>query len=321
MLISAHPMSMEPSMQPSRQPNPGDTIFVIGSGNQLWKHLHFRHAFHFWHRPQSRSRHWPEELNLVRFTFTPFSDGSVLSGFKTGNITVESGGDDIEISNCWLDALFLDGGSGYLIESNYLDRHYCSPGCNYTSTFGNNNVTNSVFRNNVFQTKITGFDESSVLFDQNLFLNWNGGNGGFLTNSFIRLENNIFFGADDSLGCTNCIYPQVIVGADTTNGNLDFYHVGGSPVGQDPLIEGLSLGTNNYMNPGLYSYHSLTLEPGSPAIGAGTGGQDLGVLGGLAPFTYHGHPLLPRITSWTSPGQIIQAGGTINVTIEAKAAE
>ena len=296
----------------------GDTIFVVGSETS-YGNITITDELYIFGTGHNPDPALARRAELGTVTFTQYSGGSVLSGFRTGYITVESGADDIEISNCWITGLSLLGGSGYLIEGNYMNATYLGSG-NYYSIYGAFNVSSSIIRNNIFQSSLFQFDESTVLFDQNLFLHNGGVTSAYTSCSFITLENNIFLGVDDSSGCASCVYPVVIVGSDTTNGNLDFYYAGGLPVGQDPLIVGLTLNDANYFTAN-YNYQSLVLAVGSPAIGAGTGGQDLGVLAGLAPYTDHGHPPLPRITSWTSTGQIIQAGGSINITIQAKSAE
>jgi hypothetical protein len=293
----------------------GDTIFVVGSAVSYGNITLYDSLFIFGagHNPNSALT---LQSLLGTVTFSTFSAGSVLSGFKTGVITVNT--DNIEISNCWIQTLNFNGGKYYLIEGNYFNRSYLGAGAYYSIT-GSSSVAESVLRNNIFQSTIRYFTAPTVLFDQNLFLR--DASGGFQFSSSVKVENNIFLGVDDSTGCDNCVYTETIVGVDTTNGNLDFYYIGGTGVGLDPLIEGMIINPDNSFPNGLYNYQSLTLLPGSPAIGAGTFGQDLGVLGGLVPYTETGHPPLPQIVSWNGPGQVVQAGGTLNVTIQAKAAD
>jgi hypothetical protein len=67
----------------------------------------------------------------------------------------------------------------------------------------------------------------------------------------------------------------------------------------------------------VYSINNdLTLQTGSPAIGTGVGGTDMGVFGGLNPYDIHGTSL-PTVKAITVPNTVPQ-GSNMNVGVEAK---
>jgi hypothetical protein len=66
-----------------------------------------------------------------------------------------------------------------------------------------------------------------------------------------------------------------------------------------------------------YSGGDYHLKPGSPAIGAGCDGQDIGIYGGLTPFVDGGYPRLPVITKIETSGIGTKQSG-VNVHIKAK---
>jgi hypothetical protein len=55
------------------------------------------------------------------------------------------------------------------------------------------------------------------------------------------------------------------------------------------------------------------LKPGSPAIGAGTSGQDIGPFGGTTPYVLSGIPSIPAVTGLTIPGS---ASTTLPVNVK-----
>ena len=181
----------------------GDTIFVVGSGISYGSISISDQLFIFGagHHPDP-TLSGRSELGTI--TFTQFADGSVLSGFKTGSITIQANADNIEISNCWIIHINFLGGQGYLTEGNYIQG--LASGDNF-AVIANGTVLNSTFRNNIFNRLFRDFQEPSILVDQNLFLAGNYSTGGFYNCSNLMVQNNIFLGTEDSTGCANCVYP------------------------------------------------------------------------------------------------------------------
>lgn len=119
-----------------------------------------------------------------------------------------------------------------------------------------------------------------------------GSNLGFFTNN--TFENNILFGTG--------------AGSDffvTSNGNTSINNLIG-----DPLLTNVPIA--GFID---YSTFNPTLGVGSPAIGTGEGGTDMGVFGGAAPMKLDG-TLIPLIQSLTLPSLILK-GTDLPVQVKA----
>jgi len=65
--------------------------------------------------------------------------------------------------------------------------------------------------------------------------------------------------------------------------------------------------------------HDYGLQVGSPAIGAGTGGTDIGLTGGMYPLNQlKGNSPLPVVTSLSLPNSSVPLNGTLQGNIQAK---
>ena len=156
-----------------------------------------------------------------------------------------------------------------------------------------------------------GGNPITIFFDQNLFLAAHWGYGGLCGCSNLEITNSIFLGASTVMfPCTDCVFMDYV----------EWYWDAGLTqcVGNDPLFENW----NAYgCSTNWYNFENLTLDALSPAKGAGNNGQDLGVLDHAnslyTPYDSAGYPPLPRISKWVSPTKSIQAGGTIQITIDA----
>ena len=151
---------------------------------------------------------------------------------------------------------------------------------------------------------------------------WSG--AGSLVSGNIRntlFENNIFYGITPNSGTqTDCIYANNITYL-TSNDNLP-------PAGQ--------AGSNNlpgvnplFVNPApvsspLFDYaRDYRLQPGSPAIGAGTLGTDIGMYEPDFTFSKTGEPARPQTTAvLPNPGSVPVNGTTnVNFTIRKSTTE
>ncbi len=117
------------------------------------------------------------------------------------------------------------------------------------------------------------------------------GNGSFI------LKNNIFLGYHGA--DANCIYQNNVF-------NTDY---GAAPAGNGNIgVTGTVMESNvfvGYITQGTYSYDArYVLKPGSPAIGAGVGGVDCGMFGGINPYKLSGMPRIPAIYKLTAPSTI-----------------
>ena len=239
-----------------------------------------------------------------------------------GNIFIENGDIDRIIiqDNCC-----TGGGS----VSNLVIRN-CVIGGRETSNFSvidfvgtYYTATSVVITNNIILGSSSTGTHGSVrsndaIIKNNLFL----GNGSSNDHAFgvvgvSTVSNNVFYGRDLTPATANGI-------SNTTfNNNISF---GGTnndfPVG----VNGNSGDTTGYTNVNpifidvpLVDDWSFDLDPtpntGSPLLGAGNDGNDIGVTGGTIPFSTTGTPL-PIIKVLRAP-EVIKQGTNLNATIEA----
>lgn len=106
-------------------------------------------------------------------------------------------------------------------------------------------------------------------------------------------QNNLSFGASDN------VFPTI--DGNTSANNIE---------AQDPVFSNLPFGT-------AYSFsYDATLQAGSPAIGTGFGGTDMGIFGGLSPFDVYGTSL-PIVQTIIAPASVTQ-GTNMDVRVNAK---
>lgn len=194
------------------------------------------------------------------------------------------------IINCGVDSFSIDIKSynEVLISNNLISSFwYWSNSCYKGKGIKANNLTNtSYIFNNVIKVP-TG--ASAPCSDENIIMN--------IENSNSLIFNNIFYGGVIS-GIQNGFYNNLCyeTNLELGNGNLKI---------QDP-------------NTCFVDYWSdFHLKPGSPAIGAGLNGVDMGVYGGETPFNDSGYPDIPAIYYLDVPFVGSQKEG-INVTIKVK---
>lgn len=161
------------------------------------------------------------------------------------------------------------------------------------------NVTNAIIKNNIFYNH-TGISGSGA------FYNYNGPN---VTNA--QIINNIFYNSHPTLFTLGCVYQNNITYSsssvypeiDTLNGNINnvdplFINV--------PITGGFS--TNN-------NYH---LQSGSPAIGAGLAGADIGFYDGSNMVTYKGEVIgIPVVRQMNVINTNVPQNGNVNVKVRS----
>jgi hypothetical protein len=269
-------------------------------------------------------------LYLVRQNASIGASGSRIRGFYfQGTVYISgsfSGGaandkrmENIVIERCRLDDVMWHQTD--VIYSNDTIRNcllQSSGSTFYAATF--NNI---IYHNNIFDASAMGqnywaeVNLSSVYLRNNIILNY-GSN--FFSSGAYRLlnvvvENNIFYSAEPQ-GCYGCTFNHnitynnsnnVIPGTDNSgSGNL---------IGIDPQF------TNYPFSGGAFSYgYNFTLKSTSPGIDAGTDNSDIGISGGLLPFTPGLNPKIPQMTELKFPDNAssVKAGGTLNVSFKAK---
>ena len=168
--------------------------------------------------------------------------------------------------------------------------------CNYFSyiytIYFTYNHSNILVINNYFAGYVSIGANFSGIFANNIFA--------YPTTIYnSTLVNNI---ALHSVSLTNCLSTYNI-GNSTQFGNQNGNQ---QNVAQSSLFVGLS---------GNSTDGQWQLKPGSPAIGAGEGGTDIGIFGGEMPYKISGLPPIPAIYSLDSQSL---PSNTLNVTLKAK---
>ena len=103
---------------------------------------------------------------------------------------------------------------------------------------------------------------------------------------------------------------NVLVGSAGNPGSVG----SGNHVDEDPLFVTYTL------TGGPYSYsHDLDVQ-NTNAINGGTDASDMGIHGGMLPYTPGANPRMPQMTEITFPADAstVKAGGTLGVTFKAK---
>ena len=254
---------------------------------------------------------------LDRFTIRKEASGSSFIGVDAG-FSIQNDVDDILIENCNIDRISLnnnnDNNQQNILVSNSLisSRIYL-----YRSGSEQNNF---IFSNNIIQVAdITGDNsltdiEGRVIFKNNIFLQ----NGTELFDRIkgLVLENNIFYSAEPQ-GCNQCTFLHNLT-FDNDNNNLigeaseNPNSVGeGNIIGQDPKFVNINQITFTNQN-------DYNLQSGSPAIGAGKDGTDIGIYGGSYPWNIEVATIVPVVTSLTIPVGVVQENGQLEFTFSAE---
>lgn len=177
------------------------------------------------------------------------------------------------------------------------------------------NATNVMVMNNFISGEIRSYQPQTFLFTQNIvyagaLYNYGDANGIF------QVSNSMFFGGYWQGGNIPTYGRYKAQNCLTWNDYYGTYDFAGS---ENPAntVENCILSTN----PQLEEYLEITglqLANGSPAIGAGFGGEDLGVYHNYA-FSPLGNPIgYPTLTIDSAPSSV-PAGGDLNVTVTAEA--
>jgi len=186
------------------------------------------------------------------------------------------------------------------------------------------NGNNVVVSNNFIQYLTAGTNLQGIIIINNHFTL--GYYNICLTVSNALVANNIFYQKSNSMATV----PYVTSTFNTTFNNNIYFNTSNA----NPLMIGVNNNTGNgnftadpkYIN---FDFNDATinrndnmqLQPGSPAINAGTDGKDIGPYGGASPMQYplSGEPAIPQIRSMNISNTVIPVNGTINVKLKANA--
>lgn len=159
--------------------------------------------------------------------------------------------------------------------------------------------TNAIITNNILPFAVNmAYNTCSAIISNNIFRNFQ---------QFVYIYNSVF-------------QNNIIIG---NSGVWNFINSSVSyNLSQNPNFP---TGNNNQSNVDMYSVFlnqngsidkDFILKPGSPAIGSGFGGTDMGVFGGNTPYKLALQPAVPAITNIIAPAS--NDGNTIQVTFSAK---
>lgn len=181
---------------------------------------------------------------------------------------------------------------------------------------------NVIFHNNIFDNEVlyqySDMDLTSVYLKNNVILDESSN---FFNSSYYQIinmvvQNNIFYDAEPQ-GCYGC----------TFNNNITYLNTNDDPIGTDNFGSGNLIGTDpkfeNYPSNGGgfdYQYDFTLKDPESPGLDAGTDESDIGMTGGLMPYTPGKNPRIPQVTEISFPDNAssVKVGGSLNVTFKAK---
>lgn len=172
-----------------------------------------------------------------------------------------------------------------------LTNNVFGPGYAYTANLNMNG--NVILRNNIFLNRATD---------------------GFVAAAGLVLENNIFYKYEPT-GCTNCTFNNNITYLCNNNTLPPSGSVGsGNIQSADPKFV-------NYPALGGVDHsfaHDYGLQAGSPAIGTGTNGTNIGLTGGNSPVNnIQQFPKIPAVTQLTIPVSSVPTGGTLQINLKA----
>ncbi len=274
----------------------GDTLYVAGAPNSYGNLAATKSLFIF--GPGYLLSSNPEtQANLGNaiagtIEFRAGSDSSLITGLDVDNVAVEIG-----VSNI-------------TIERNYLNWS------NYPTIFIDDNASNILILQNYIRTTANGSIAIAIRIDPNV-------TSAFINNNYIEASS-ADIGADAINASSssflivehNVIRGDVIVYNTTFNNNIlregafsgsninASYNIGNST--QFTSFDSTKGNQNDVDMTTFFLGTGSTdsrwqLAPGSPAIGAGLGGVDIGMFGGLDPYVLSGIPVIPSIYFFIAP--------------------
>ncbi len=259
----------------------GDTIYLEGSGYSygnlnLYKSLVIIGPGYFLNQnPETQANIASAGVNYINLYAG--SSGTKIAGLDINNIAHQAYGvvhqDIVIMRNKISGSMSCPWGpystntyySNFVFEQNFVDGSLSG------------RFENAVFRNNVFTGGVTiNSYNNSVAFFNNVVGNAN-------ITMAAQCSNNIFFGT--SCTFTNCtLYNNVCSATQVPAGNSNQQNVD-----MNNVFACYSSCTG-YSNDARYQ-----LKAGSPAIGAGSNGEDCGVFGGVDPYVLSRMPPIPAI--------------------------
>lgn len=296
----------------------GDTIYVMPSPTSYGSFSINKQLFILGagHNPE----YSPYNATVNTITFTASSTGSVVKGLQITTLATDNNViNNIVIANNHITnsgTTFSFNNSGtynnWIFEGNVM----------YTQNNAYHNFTglgaNLILRNNFIQiasqTGVLNFLPSGTILDHNIITAYSTSvmSTPIVNSSNIIIRNNIFY-----FNVNNSMYPADYCGGCTWEKNI-VYNQGGTiynvPAGNFPNQDPSMVNFNTIFNYTL----DLHLSNSSPGIGQATDGTDIGIYGGIYPFSMFGFDAgLPRIAEFELLNTSAPQGGTISIQLRA----
>lgn len=240
-----------------------------------------------------------------------------VSGFAIYNIYYYGGGllEGVLMERCSLGIIYFYNNTVYRNDTIRNCRITNNEIRFYRGSYENVQLHNNIFDNIYINTWGGMRSIDSTYISNCVFVN--RGSNVFGNVQDLVIENSIFYAAEPQ-GCTNCAF----------NHNMTYLNVNNQLVGSAGNPG--SVGSGNYENEdpqfvdfptggGAFQYsHDLNVQNPN-AVDGGTDGKDMGIHGGLLPYTPGANPGIPQMTEIQfTNGSSVKVGGTLDVTFKAK---
>lgn len=292
--------------------SPGDTIYIHGS-NSSYGSITIRRQLTLIGTGYDPHNQWLLKSQVSGITLSKTDNGlQDASGTHIIGLNYSSIGNQANAANP-INNVLITRSEGNSISLN----QYCSGWSirkNLIASCSMGGASNIVVQNNVIRGQISGVNNSTVLVTNNVF-HKNSVTTVLSGNDYLTFTNNILINGTVGSGtnCENCTFNNNITTANTTflyGSNTG----GGNMVQTDPLCVDVGNGPNY---PLLNDY---TLQPGSPAIDAGTDGTDVGITGGSYPYTVYNEnmPAIPQVIEMNIQNANIPVDEVLHIQVKAR---
>jgi hypothetical protein len=252
-------------------------------------------------------------------TLADGSGSTVIMGLRVdGPFTCSDDSlNNILIANCMFNHLLQPGNqcSNWIIEGSLILGTTSGSGQTMAISYP---VPNLLVQNCIFSRNGIGLGTPTpgyMVFRNNIFI-YNGnedvGNGNSYWPSTVLLENNIYFGCKihgfvNGQWLNNCFY--LTTGFSISNTGQNSGNITGNP--QFTSFSATPAQWTSF-------FHDFTLQSGSPCLGAGTNGTDIGLFGGSQRFNPGIQPPIPQVMSIQLANSAVPSGGQLQFNATLK---
>jgi len=253
---------------------------------------------------------------------------SSISGLNINSISDGNGGafTNILIQNNRINYLNFYQAYNYIIQGNVFNSSsgysiYFN-GASHANNIISHNIFNMVGNTSATTAIFNNLLASDTVANNLIMMNYNSATSTFFNNcNNTAVNNNIF-----ALGTTAVISSITINNSTINFQNCMTFDYGGQTIAALPGTNNLNNTNPQFTNIGspanpAFTYaNNYKLAVGSPAIGAGSDGSELGIYGQGFLFQMKGYPFdLPYPTQINITNAIVEAGGTLQVNFKASA--